>query len=369
MAISNQYQPQIQTHPGVTLKEKLTEIGMGVKEFAIRTGKPIKTISNIINGKSSITPDMAIQFENVLKIPASFWLKRQQNYDETIARAKREEMLKESVEWAQKFPYAELAKLGWVKPTRKTTEKTKELLNFFSLSKHTAWENVYFNQQLNVNFRISLAHSKDPYALSAWLRIGELVSKKIDVPKYNRTMFLKMLPNLKEIMSTKEHGFFKDVQKICLNAGVIVIYTPNLPKAPISGATRWIDDNPVIQISDRFKRHDIFWFSFFHEIGHVILHGNKKNIFLEDIDFNFKDIEKEEEADKFAVKWVFSEEEYKEILKNNRLTEKLINEYAKKFMTHPGIIIGRLQHDHIIKPWVGKEFIVKINLREEEVLF
>jgi addiction module HigA family antidote len=369
MAIVNQYRPATQTHPGVTLKEKLSEIGMGAKEFAIRTAKPIKTVSNIINGKSSITPDMAVQFENVLKIPANFWLKRQQNYNEALARAKRDEMIKDSIEWAKKFPYTELAKLGWVKKTRNSYEKTKELLNFFSMSKHTAWENVYFNQQLQVNFRISLTHSKEPYALSAWLRIGELVSQRIEAQVYNKTKFLKALPKLKEIMATNEHNFFKDIQKICLDAGVVVIYTLALLKAPINGAIRWIGNNPVIQISDRFKRHDIFWFSLFHEIGHIILHGNKKNIFLENTDFNMINKEKEKEADEFAVKWALRKEEYQEILRNRNLTEDLVTGYAKKFVTHPGIIVGRLQHDGLIKHWQGTKLIVKIDLKKEAVLF
>ncbi len=61
---------------------------MGPKEFALRTGKPEKTITAILKGDSSITPAMAVQFENVTKIPAHFWINHQRGYDEYIAREK-----------------------------------------------------------------------------------------------------------------------------------------------------------------------------------------------------------------------------------------------------------------------------------------
>src|SRR5882757_1468123 len=104
MAKQNQYIPQSVPHPGITLEEKLEEMGMGPKEFALRTGKPEKTITAILKGDSSITPDMAVQFENVTKIPANFWINHQRNFDEYIAREKRQVVLEESRDWVKLFP-------------------------------------------------------------------------------------------------------------------------------------------------------------------------------------------------------------------------------------------------------------------------
>jgi addiction module HigA family antidote len=83
---ANQYLPQTVSHPGKTLNSKLKELKMGAKEFAVRTGKPEKTISHVLAGESAITTDMAVSFEEVLNIPAQFWLNRQNQYDEAIAR-------------------------------------------------------------------------------------------------------------------------------------------------------------------------------------------------------------------------------------------------------------------------------------------
>lgn len=62
-------------------------------------------------------------------------------------------------------------KVGYL-PKNTIEEKTSELLAFFSISNFNAWEDYYFKQQLKVAFRISLAHTNEPYAISAWLRKG-----------------------------------------------------------------------------------------------------------------------------------------------------------------------------------------------------
>ncbi|MDO9155507.1 MAG: hypothetical protein Q7U17_01455, partial [Sediminibacterium sp.] len=164
--------------------EKLEEMGMGPKEFALRTGKPEKTIIALLKGESSITPDMAVQFENVTKISARFWMNHQRGYDEYIVREKRKNVILEAKPWAKKFPLEEMIKKGWLPKSNSIQEKTIELLSFFGFSSHTAWEEYYFNQQLKVVFSISLAQTKDPFSISAWLRKGELQAAELEAKDY-----------------------------------------------------------------------------------------------------------------------------------------------------------------------------------------
>ncbi|MDX2250017.1 MAG: HigA family addiction module antitoxin [Bacteroidia bacterium] len=356
---NNQYHPQIAFHPGETLAEKLEELGMGPKEFAIRTGKPEKTVIAILKAKSSITPEMAVQFEHVLKIPAHFWLNMQRSYDEFLARKERREILSESTEWAKKFPIADMVKKGWLPAKTTIEEKTSELLAFFSISNHTAWEDYYFNQQLKVAFRISLAHTKEPYAISAWLRKGELQAAELTARPYDEKSFKGKLAEIKNLMAKHPENFFKLLQDTCLSTGVKVVHTPCINKAPINGSTRWLNDTPLIQLTGRYKRNDSFWFTFFHEAGHILLHG-KKDIFLENIDYSDKDKEKEKEADNFAIKWTLSKEEQAEILRRFRVTEDDVIEFAAKFNTHPAIIIGRLQYEGLVSYAFGRQFFEPI---------
>lgn len=349
MTIYNTFDPDYAIHPGETLSEKLGEIHMASKEFAIRTGKPIKTISEVRNCKSSITPEMAVQFEKVLKIPANFWLKRQANYDEKIAKLNHKVNISKAEKWTRKFPYAKMAKFGWIKKTRKINEKTEELFNFFNISKASSWEKIYLKGKLPVYFRLSLKHQKNPYALSAWLEKGEKTARKIQIPKYNKKNLMSILPNLKRIMLLNTNNLFSEIQSICKNAGVKIIFTPLLPQTAINGVVRWIDNNPIIQISDRYKRYDMFWFSLFHEIGHIILHGNKKNIFLENTKNPVTKNIKEKEADEFAKKHLLNDKQYNELKKqiNNKTKNILqkIDYFANKFNTHRDILIGRLLYE------------------------
>lgn len=361
----NRYFPQSIPHPSETLVEKLQEIGMGPKELAIRTGKPEKTITAVLNGESSITPEMAILFENVLKIPAHFWLKNQRDYDEYVARTKRIAVIEGAVDWAKSFPYSQMAKFGWVPATHKAEEKVVELFHFFGFSNKTAWENYYLNQKLKLSFRISLKHTSEPYAVSAWLRQGEILASRMQVGEFNERKFKANLEAIKGIMAVQPPDFFQKLQSLCAEAGVKVVYTPCLPKAPISGSSRWINDTPLIQLSARYGQNDRFWFTFFHEAGHILMHG-KKYISLENIELSESEADKEKEADEFSVNWTFTTEQEEEVLASAPLHEEAIATFAKKFNTHPAIIIGRFQHKGLLPYHVGRKFIVPVNLEGEE---
>lgn len=301
MVKKNQYSPQSVPHPGEILREKLEEMRMGPKEFALRSGKPEKTIIAIIKGDSSITPDMAVQFESVTRIPANYWMNHQRYYDEFLAREKRQIVIQSAIGWAKQFPLGEMIKKGWLPAVTNIQEKTIEVLSFFGFSNHTAWEDYYFNQQLKVAFRISLAQTIEPFAISAWLRKGELQAMELEAKEYSEKKFKEALKKVKSLAANSTEKKVEQIQKICLEAGVKVVYTPRINKAPIRGATRWLNDTPFIQLTQ--QNNESFWFTFFHEAGHILLHG-KKDIFLEKVDYSDKDLIKEKEADEFAHKWI-----------------------------------------------------------------
>ena len=349
-------------HPGKTLSEKLTEMGMSIKEFAIRTSKPEKTIIAVISGKSSITTEMAVLFETVTKIPASYWLRKQQAYDEFVERKNREAAAAASAEWMRKFPIAEMIKRGWMPSASTVEEKVQGLFSFFAISTEKAWNDYYINQELKVAFRISLVHAKDPHAMSAWLRQGEIQAHELKLEKeYNEKELKAMLPRIKQLMVDDIDDFFPQLQQLCADCGIKLVSTECLPKAPISGATRWINDTPIIQLSNRYKRYDIFWFNFFHEVGHILLHG-KKDIFLEKAGCFDQDIIKEEEADRFSSNLLLSKTEEQAILDSRDFSVKAINAAALKYGTHPSIIVGRLQHMKAIDYWQDQTLLKSISL-------
>ncbi len=186
---------------------------------------------------------------------------------------------------------------------------------------------------------------------------------RIPSPSFDVKKLKSNIPAMRKLMVEQPVAFFEQLQKLCLQAGVVLLFTPKLPKVPLSGSTRWINDNPLIQLTARYKQNDRFWFTFFHELGHIILHG-KKYISLENVDFAAADPEKEQEAHDFAVKQTFSKEQEEKLLREHptSITADEIVAYAQEFNTHPAMIIGRLQHHGLIHFSAGRQFMAPIDL-------
>lgn len=293
-------------HPGETLEEKLQEMGMSVKEFATRVSKPEKTVIAVLKGKSSITPDMAIAFELVTKIPAHMWLNLQKNFDEYVARRHRAETLKEDLAWARKFPISELLTLGWISSESDldSYDIVISLCSFFAVSSPKGWADFYLNQRLRVAFRITLVESCDPYALSAWLRRGEIQASEQQV---NASYSSKMLRSLLSEITAVDISFVEkgrqQLTALLNQAGVKLVFTETLSSAPVKGCTRYICGFPCIQLAKSFDSDADFWHTLLHEVGHILLHG-KKEIFIENIEYGDKDPIKERDADEFASAWM-----------------------------------------------------------------
>ncbi len=361
MTITIEQAKSLLSPPGDTIQETIDMMGMSQAELAERMGRPKEKINDVIKGREPITTVTAFQLENVLGTPASFWLNREKEYRKQIYELEQQEFFDKCLDWLQLFPVNEIRKLGWLPETRTKNILVESTLKFFGVASPDEWERIYVDDEVSVAFRISLANTKNPYAVSAWLRIGELQSKDIHLKFYNKKRFKDSLIEIKELAFLMPDDFAKRLQNICAECGVAVVYTPNLPKAPISGATRWFHNKPIIQLSGRFKTDDHFWFTFFHEAGHIILHG-KKDIFLENLPGTHVNEEKEEEANNFASKFLISPGQLKKIVESSPLNDEKIEFFAKKFKVSPGVIIGRLQFIDFMGYSDGNHHKRKINL-------
>lgn len=347
--------------PGDTLQETLDAIPMSQAELAERMGRPKEKVNDIIKGREPITTATAFQLEKVLSIPASFWMNREKEYRRQLYEWDQQEQLVQWENWLKEFPVAALKKLGWLPDVKEKHILVIALTSFFGVASPNEWERIYLDQEVAVSFRISLANTQNPHAISAWLRIGELQAKQLAIVKYSRKMFKECLNDIKELAFQHPRNFPQQLQSICARCGVALVYTPNLPKAPISGAVRWFQNNPLIQLTGRYKTDDHFWFTFFHEAGHIIEHG-KKDVFLEEIEGSPINEQKEEEANAFAERWLIKDNEIKEIIANAPLSEQKISTFSDRYRVPPGVIVGRLQHKGVISRKVGNRMKQKIEL-------
>ena len=347
--------------PGDTIQEHIDFIGMSQAELAERMGRPREKINDLIKGREPITTVTAFQLEKVLDIPASFWLNRETTYRQELYALQQQENYEKQKEWLNKFPINAMRKSGWLPDTKELPVLMDNLLKFFCVASPAEWGRIYVDEEVSVAFRISLAHAQNPHAISAWLRKGEMQAKEIDLAPFDKEQFKKTLSEIKELAFLSPPDYIQQLQHICARCGVAVVFTPNLPNAPISGAARWFHHKPIIQLAGRYRTNDHFWFTFFHESAHIILHG-KKDIFLENVEGAQTDEAKEKEADTFAENILLSERQLQEIKSVSPLTEDLIHEFARRFRTPAGVIIGRLQHSGVIKFNTGNGCRQKVDL-------
>ena len=342
--VRNQYVPDYVSPPGDVLLETLQERGMTQAELAERMGRPKKTINEIVRGKAAITPETALQLERVLGPPASFWNRYEQLYRQHLAERKEREVLENQVEWLQGFPVRAMVERGWIRSCGNELSQLYELLNFFGVASPEQWEKVC--KRSLVAFRKARTSQSNVKSLSAWLRRGEIQAGNIDCEPYESDRFRQTLINIRELTLKPPEEFEPELIRLCASTGVAVTFVPQLPQCGISGATRWLrPDKALLQLSLRYKTDDQLWFTFFHEAGHILLHG-KRDVFLEDDDMDGDD--KELEADGFAAKILIPSARMKGFLRTSRpghISIDAIESFASDIAIAPGIVVGRLQHD------------------------
>jgi HTH-type transcriptional regulator/antitoxin HigA len=334
------YQPKRALHPGLTIQRTLDALGMTQKRLSERTGLSEKHLSQIINGEASITADTALLLENALGGGESYWLNLDKNYRETKARIEQEERVAAEIPLLSNFPYNDLVKANQVVDTRVLPERVKSLWRFFGVNSLT-----YIPSTEAVAYRRRDGEDVRPEALAAWLRMGELESAQLQLTEYKETSLKNKLPEIKKMTASNEKDFFEKLQDMLANVGVALVAVPHFKNTQVHGATRWIGRNPLIQLSIRGRDADKFWFTLFHEIGHILQHS-KKEQYLE-----YNKVEKnndETEADIFAQRVLISDADYREFISAGKFSEQAIIKFAQQQVIDAGIVVGRLKRDGLV---------------------
>lgn len=340
----NEYRPDYATSPGEILEETLDALGIKKKDFAESCGLSAKHVSQIISGKAPVTPDTAIRFERVLGIADDVWNNLEANYRAFHARKKAGQELEQRVEWVKKFPVKQLIKRGLMENPTDKVHAVELVLKFFGVASIQVWQERYAS--MGAAYRHSRVFKSELESLAAWLRIGELLAQEIETEPYNRDIFLKALFTMRSFTNENPEEFEPKVKDLCRKAGVALVFVPEFPKTHLSGAGRWLTpEKALIQLSLRHKTNDHFWFSLFHEAGHII-HHSKKAMYINEQDG--ASTEEEIAADAFAAKILIPPKQYKAFVARGRLSRSAICLFAEEVGVAPGIVVGRLQHDGFI---------------------
>ncbi len=338
------YVSPLAVHPGETLKETLEFVGMSQSDLATRTGLSEKTISFILNGNQPITPESALKFERALGISRKILLSLQAYYEADKFRLEEKERLEKETALLSKYDcYTELAKLGFVQATRDSLKKVEELLKFFGVNSLYSVKTVF-----PVAFRRTQINRISDEALAAWLRMGTIQAQKRETADFNRELLLRNIEKMRALTKEPVVTYSQALIELCAEAGVALTYTPHLKKTCVNGAAQWLSPNKaLIQVSLYYAYADIFWFTLFHELGHILKHS-KKETFIEFEGLANTDVsELEKEANLFAQRVLIpadNEKEYqalKETINKTNYRNLIIN-FANSLDIDPGIVAGRI---------------------------
>ena len=357
-------------HPGEIVSEYVEFHGWTQRDLARRTGLTPKTISEICNGKAPLTPTTALALEKVLRRPAHFWLNLQRQYDE--AEARNRELRKSALwtDWARKFPLKDMKRLRFSLPAGRSD--VDALLTFLGVSSPESWDAVWTAS--NVAYRQTRQFAQSAEAISAWVRETELTAEQMETAPFDEARLRASIGELRRLTREKADSILNPVQSICAGFGVAVVLVPELPHCGISGSAQWLSDKKaLIGLTLRYKTDDQLWFTFFHELAHILLHRKKKTLIVDnaadDLSDRIIDPEMqgyEAEANQFSADTLIPSAALSEFLRARTVTNESIYDFSEKIGIGPGILVGRLQHDGILKTFQGNAFKQNLNWKFEE---
>ena len=345
------FTPDWVSPPGDTIADLLEERDWTQADLAKRLGYTTKYISQLIDGKASINQETAIKLEQVLGSTAVFWLNLEAQYRAGLERIEEEQnRLQKWIPWLDQLPVKELMSQGVISKCRLISKNkpdlVKELLQFFNVVSPEDWEKCYASTE--AAFRRTRKEQSDIGAISAWLRLGEIEAEELDCPQYSKPKFKIAVKTIRALTVLPPEEFELQMQQLCRESGVVLVLVPSIPKAHVSGVARWLNPHKaLIQLSLYGKTNDRFWFNFFHEAAHILLH-NKENIFLDEWNSGESvESEQEHEANKWAREFLIPPEYEGELAHLKYETD--VRDFAERIGIHAAIVVGRLQHEGLIK--------------------
>ncbi|MEN8136493.1 MAG: helix-turn-helix domain-containing protein [Thermodesulfobacteriota bacterium] len=331
-----EFEPDYAVRPGVTLLEVMESLGMSQKELAMRTGLTEQTLTRIVKGEQPVSYETANRLELVTQVPARLWNNLEAQYREQKAKLEERQRLEANIEWLKTIPTKELIERGYLTASKDKVALLRGSLAFFGVSSVQAWRDVW--EVPAVAARRSPCFESRPGDAAAWIRQGELQAYGVECRPFDKKRFKEVLLQIRSLTREQPAIFEPELKRLCAEAGVAVALVREMKKVPWNGATKWLTPRKaMILLSLRGRGEDKFWFSFFHEAGHVI-NDKKKDLLIND---ESVDDPREERADSFAAE-ILIPSRYNASIRLFRSKAEIIK-MADELGVSPGIVAGRYQ--------------------------
>jgi len=335
------FDPDWASPPGDTIAEILHSRGMSVDDLANETGASPSKLNGVLQGRETITIGLARSLERVIGASREFWISRDFQYRRQAAK-----LTGASEAWIRKMPISDMVRFGWLKAAPRPTDEVTECLRFFDVSSVQAWHDRYDTVLDAVAFRKSPTFESWPAATAAWLRQGEIEGEKVSCAQWDRAGFSASLEEIRSLTRIKRpEVFLPKLQKLAAAHGVAVAIVRLPAGCRASGATRFLSPRKaLLLLSFRHLSDDHFWFSFFHEAGHLLLHGGRRWILegpREVVD------DHEREANDFAAK-ILIPSACRDELSLLKTDAHQVIRFARRIGISPGIVVGQMQHHGLV---------------------
>ncbi len=331
-----EFEPDYAVPPGVTLQEIMKSLEMTQKDLATRTGLTEQSLTRIITGVQPISYETANRLELVTQVPARLWNNLEAQYREQMAKLAERKRLESNIEWLKTIPTRELIDRGYLESVKDKVILLRKTLAFFGVSSVEAWQEIW--QVPAVAARRSQCFESRREDAAVWIRQGELQAHEMECSPFDKKRFQKALQKIRFLTREQPSIFEPEMKRLCAEAGVAVALVHEMKKVPWNGATKWLTPRKaMIMLCLRGKGEDKFWFSFFHEAGHV-LKDSKKDLLIND---GSHDDPREERADSFAAEFLIPSR-HNDAIRLIRSKAEIIR-MADELGIAPGIVAGRYQ--------------------------
>lgn len=349
MATQKNILPFEATHPGVLIKDELdARPDLNQKELAKELGVKASFLNEIIKGKRPVTADVAILLENILEIPADYWMKFQSQFEIDKARIKEKNIARlEKIEiWKvikEYVPVKYFKKSGYINDN--LDEDITAIKEIYNVRNVDDLVSAYAKSSFAF-YKKSEKLQIDKKNMFAWSSLALHEAKIQNVNTFNYENVGQLCKKLNDIFFENINTIDK-VKSTLKQYGVKLVLIQKLEKTPVDGFSYWSGSNPAIALTLRHNRIDNFAFTLMHEIGHIELHlkNNKERSFL-DLTTNSKTDTYETEANLFAQEKLISKDCWSDIINNYLpLNDDKILDIGEKYRINPAILLGRVCYE------------------------
>jgi HTH-type transcriptional regulator/antitoxin HigA len=335
MASRRTFSPEWASAPGETIKDVLDERGIAAARFADMLGEPPELLHDLFIGSRPITIELARRLRDTLGGSVEFWMQRDLQY-----RADSERFANEA--WLRKLPLKDMVQYGWL-PGEEGIDPLSACLDFFGVDSVRQWSHLDNHLLRGVALRASESYPSEGASLAAWLRRGEVVANGMPTGSWDPVKVEQAIVDSRVLTREQDPQRFLPALQERFGPYGLTVVAERAPSGCRASGAAWFrsNDQAVVLLSFRYLSDDHFWFTFFHEVAHLILHGDER-VYVDNED----DVEsqQETEANQYAQR-VLVPLTARRQLQETTLSHRALIRFARDVGVSPGVVVGQLQYE------------------------